>query len=82
MAGFKNRLESIEERLRLERDSPSYEDDCSACAWFADILLALDSGGELPPKDQAIWNDIFENRVNATKAWKKGQAQTIGGASL
>lgn len=74
MAGLKNRIETIEERLRLERDSPSYEDDCSACAWFADALEVLDSDKELEPKDRVIWDDIFINGTDATLAWKKGQA--------
>ena len=74
MVDFKNRIARIEARLQFDRDALSEEDHCAACAWFADVLETLDSGEDLAPADAAIWNDIFERGVDATRAWKNGAA--------
>jgi len=73
MADIKRRIEKLEARLKLEQGRPSFEDDCAACSWYADALEALDGGGELAPRDKAIWDDIFTNGIDSTKAWKKWQ---------
>ncbi len=74
MADIKKRIERIEARLQFDRDALSEADHCAACSWFADVLETLDSGEELAPADAAIWNDIFERGVDATRAWKNGAA--------
>jgi len=74
MSDIQNRLKKIEAQLYLEQNTPTFEEDCAACAWYADALEVLDSDGELEPKDKAIWDDIFINKMDATLAWKKGQA--------
>ena len=73
MGDVKKRIERIEAQLRSDRDQLTEEDNCAACAWYADALLTLDSGEELAPLDAAIWNDIFENKMDGVKAWKKWQ---------
>jgi len=72
MADLKKRIDRIETRLQLDRDTLTFEDDCAACTWYADALRTLDGGGELAPADAAIWGDIFERGVDATRAWKNG----------
>jgi len=74
MVDLKKRIERIEARLQADGDALSEADYCAACSWFADALETLDSGEELAPADAAIWNDIFERGVDATRAWKNGAA--------
>lgn len=71
MNELKRRLARLEARIGASPNS--FEDDCAACAWFADALETRDSDKELAPKDKAIWDDIFINRIDSTKAWKKWQ---------
>ena len=78
MQDLKKRIERIEGRLQIKREASTFEDDCDACAWYADALEILDGGGDLAPQDQAIWNDIFENGIDATKAWKNGRLEKAG----
>jgi len=78
MNEFKKRIGRIEARIQTGRDAPTEADHCAACSWFADALETLDSGEELAPVDAAIWNDIFENGIDSTKAWRKWQ--TTNGA--
>ena len=77
MADLKRRIERIEARLHAGQDEPPAADHCAACAWYADALRTLAEGGELAPRNKAIWDDIFINGMDSTKAWKKWQ--TISG---
>jgi len=73
MNDFNKRIGRIEAQLQLDREAPTFKDDCAACTWYADALRTLDGGGELVPRDKAIWDDIFTNGMDSTKAWKKWQ---------
>ncbi len=78
MNDFKKRIGRIEARILAGRDDTTDADHCAACTWFADAMRTLNAGGELAQIDAAIWNDIFENGIDSTKAWRKWQ--TTNGA--
>lgn len=77
MKDYIQRIARAEAQIRADRDEPTEADHCAACAWAAGVLQTLNLGGELAPRDKAIWDDILINKMDSTRAWKKWQ--TING---